>query len=43
MKVVPGEHFVGAGKFKFAPGDVLYPEVLACIMMYYQAHVVLQI
>jgi len=28
MKVVPGEHFVDTGKFKFASGDVLYPEVL---------------
>lgn len=35
MKAVPGEHFVEAGKFKYASGDVLYPDVCSSPCIYH--------
>jgi hypothetical protein len=35
VKVVPGEHFVEAGKIKFVSGDVLYPGVCPSRFMYH--------
>jgi hypothetical protein len=35
VKAVPGERFVEAGKFKYASGDVLYPDVCPSPYMYH--------